>query len=330
MEKLKALMKKSPRWVFAILYWVIILLAPTLFPSLIFGFYGFCIGIIVGIILTGMSIHYFFDKLGLNKAALVVNPWWRNRKGVAVRTVLSGWNIFFPWEQIEEDNIFSLDDIPIPFSEEFPAQNGPKVKVVGEIVIAPDPKNLIQYRASRNVVNSRVSNTVLGHISNIISKKDAVTARNEVTEIKTSVTNYFSKGTVSTPEEIEGSKKVTELEGQNGIIFKYADLSNITYGDSFQRARETEATMATLKDGVDKMRGDDKEMPADEAWNNAMIVHTEGQVNSDIKKIAGEGLGAALAFLTGIFDKKNENPDKDKKKRNKKNNPDRDRKGAVQ
>ncbi len=316
-------MKKSERWVFAILSWIVILLAPALFPTLLFGFYGFGIGIIIGIVLIGQSICYFFKKLDLNKAALVVNPWWRDGDGnVAVRTIFSGWNIFFPWEELEEDNIFSLDEIALPFSEEFPARNGPRVKATGEAVFAPDPNNLIQYRASRSVVNSRVLNTVLGHISGIISEKDAVAARNEITEIKTSVTNYFSKGIVSTAVEKEGSEKVTELEKQNGIKFKYADLSNITYGDNFQKARETEATMATLKDGVDKMRGADKEMPANEAWSNTMIVHTGGQANTNtnVQRVEGEGLGAAIAFITGIFGPKNENPAKNKKEETKKNN----------
>src|SRR3989344_5190717 len=92
----------------------VMLLVPSLVGKQIHEVYGIWFGIALGFVLVRYTIRYFLDFTPKKQARLIMNPLNSDGNGEAqIRTVLSGFNAQFPWEQAEDDGLFSLEDVRV-------------------------------------------------------------------------------------------------------------------------------------------------------------------------------------------------------------------------
>ena len=290
------------RKVVATSFWILSCAVLGFLGWVFLGIYGFCLGIVIALIIIAMTLSRFVIYVPLKSGLLIMDPFRRDANGEStVRPQLSGLRFKFPWEQEQtsatRDNLFSFVEIRVDCSGEYAAKDGPLIKIPGSFVIAPDPNNLVQYYLSRNIVQEKILDIVRGHNSFVVSKLGAVEAREKMESIKKKITNYFSKGENKTKTEKDGTKTVTEMERNYGIVFKEFTMANVGNSETFQKALETIAETKVLREAVDEMRKPDdgaapdaRTMTQDEAWDNVLVISDKAKKN--IQKIEGDGLSA--------------------------------------
>ena len=301
--------KISPKS-FAILSWGIMLVVPAWLGSKFFGFYGFWAGIVVGGVLIGYTAQHFLQLVPKKHMLLVMNPLLRvekteessnesSKEGEAtIRTILSGWNLLYPWEQAREDGLYSLERIRIPVSEEFPAKDGVPVRVKGSVTVLPDPNNCLNYYLSIKIMREKVMDRVRNYLSQIIAKKEAVAVRNTIKKIDAKATNYFSKGVNNSREEKAGTEVTTELEKRHGIQFENITI-DIDYDDSYQKTLTTRARARVMQETVAEIQKGPEEnerISTSDAWKHAQVI--EGNIRETVSTQRVEAKTAAEALMS--------------------------------
>lgn len=290
---------------FALGAWLLLLVTSALAVSLLFGIYGFVLGLCLGLAVLGKTLQHFVVFVPKKSALLVLNVLNKNNRDEGeIRVLLSGLNFKYPWEQIYPDGRFSLKETRVSFSEKFPASDGPMVSVNGSFSFAPDPRNperLLQFFLSQDIVLQMALDKIGGYLSQLISKKKAVTARNQMKQISEMVTCYFDGDRNDSDEEARGTKEVERLEKRYGIVLGTVTVANIGYEESFQKARATREATKTLRKAADDARKPGKDgsggIPPAKAWDNVLVVHGVVKKQTHVQEVEGQGLEALAALL---------------------------------
>ena len=250
------------------------------------------------LIVVGLTLQYFIVLVPEITGLRALNQF----TGEIKKAFIPGINFKFPWETVKEENFFSLETVTKKLEETYASADGPMMHVKASYQYHPHQDRLDKYMAvDETTIEIGFHDVLSSLLSQIISGKDALTAREKIKEIEQGVLRMFDEKTIKNISLRE------KLEDQYGINFKLFTVADIDFSEDYQKMRSAQARMRSFAETTKNLQttlGDPTLTAKDAA--NIMLVE-QGKADKTIYEVEGldklEGLDKALPIIAGVLGK---------------------------